>query len=226
MDVGQGEPAIGQGETGDDTGKGNGQGNGVGYGSHDTGTRDGSENGGDDPSWYHNPRSDIAEHGGRTPADHGKKHGSASGEVGANGHVNGAGWLHWIDVPVKLSGAAAIVAIALSADISGIADRLFQKVIRGMLRTKLKGKLVDTAKDLAQRRLKDGERALRSKADEMSATELAYAIDNLPASLELAAYAKMQAYARKQASTYRKIANKTANSQDKVSQHANKLASQ
>ena len=53
-----------------------------------------------------------------------------------------------------------------------------------------------------------------------------YAIENLPASLELAAYARMQEHARKQASTYRKVAREMARSQDKVAPHAHQLATE
>lgn len=228
LDIGEGDPMVGQGEFGQGEGEGEGQGTARGRGSSDIGTRTGSEHGSESPSWYQNPLSDIAEHGARTPADHGKAGGSAAGQRGSSGHVGGAGWLNWIDIPVKLSGAAAIVAIVLSGDISGIANRVFQKAVRGLLRKEIRDEVTATARKVAQNRQRQAaaKSELRANADRMSAEQLKYALANIDQSLELATYAGMQKHARQEANRYRAILAKNAESTGEAAAHTKKLATE
>ncbi len=230
ISVGEGEPTTGEGAETSKLSIGEGVGRGLGAhlgnGTRDTGTSHGRRTGSESPSWTSNRRADVAKHGGRTPSDHGKEGGSAAGEAHAVGHANGAGWLNWIDVPIKLEGAASIVAIVLAADITGVGDRLFQQAVRGLVRAKLKREIVKEAAEKVKGHVTDARRALRAQADTMSPRQLADALKDVRQSLELAFHAQLQRKARENADIYQTIINQTAEGVDDVAKHANKLATE
>lgn len=226
VDIGQGEPGDGQGVIGDGQGMGRSRGAERGRGSHDIGTQRGNANGSDSPSWVENPLAETVKHGGRIPKDHGKDGGSAAGKPHATGHSFGAGWLNVIDVPVKMAGAAAVVAIVMSADIAGFAQRLFQRVIRGVLRKRIEKEVLAQAKQVAKKRHSKAHAELRRNGGTMSPAQMADAVKQLPDSLELAFYDQLRAHASKQADTYWSIAARARQESGDIAEHAGKLATE
>lgn len=210
----------GRGQSGDDAhdGLGNGRGRANGYG-----------NGSTRPSRIQNKRADLTtEHGGHTPADGGKRNGSAGGTQGASGNIHGSGWLGLIDAPESVAPLVASGLILIDANIMGFGYKMLSRVVRGLGVNALRKALrKDAARIVAHDLAKVRDKLERSpRYRNLAVAEQESIIERARAAMTREYYAKSRTLFADKADTFDKLAKSYASQTGKTSEHIRSLAAE
>ena len=218
--LGEHKNGPGRGASGDEAhdGLGNGQGRVHGF-----------ANGSTRPSRMANKRADLTSgRGGHTPADGGKRHGSAGGAAGATGHIHGSGWLGLIDAPENIAPLVSVGLILIDANILGFGHKMLSRVVRGMGPRALREELVKDAgrlvgHDLARVRDK---LARSSRYRSLSTTEQAAIIQRARSAMTRAYYGKARKLFEDRAAEFEQLYARYAARSSRASGHIRTLATE
>ncbi len=98
------------------------------------------------PSHIQNKRAQLtSERGGHTPADGGKRFGSAGGTQRATGHIHGSGWIGLVDAPEYVAPLVSAGLILTDANILGFGRKMLSRAVHRMSARVLRKELTDDA---------------------------------------------------------------------------------
>jgi hypothetical protein len=168
------------------------------------GRRGGQEQGSEHPSWYRVDGAAIARQGGRTPTEHGEIGGSAGGERGGTGKIDGSGWIGVVDAPEEIAAAIAVGLIIADANVAGFGRGLFKRVVNGLTGEALERAIEKEARDVIARSLarKEQELGQIDAFARRSRGEQARILKNAEREMELEYYERLEKFARRQAEEY------------------------
>ena len=146
--------------------------------------------------------------GGHTPADGGKKDGSAAGSQGADGTLQGLDWLGLIDAPEKIAPLVSAALILADANFISFGQRFLSRVVRGLGVRALRQELAkDAARVIAHDMARVRDRLARSpRYRSLPSSEKQAILKRTEMAMERAYYKKASAHFREHAEMYDALA--------------------
>ncbi len=210
----------GRGRSGDESRDGRGT---------DKGRSNGHAAGGTRASRIQNKRADLVTgRGGHTPADGGRKGGSAGGTQGGDGNILGLGWLGLIDAPERIAPLVNTGLILVDANILGFGHKMLSRVVRGMSARVLRRKLTkDAARVVAHDLAKVRDKLARSsRYRDLPVVEQQVIIKRAESAMTRAYFARAKTLFAEKATALERLAAKYATHPGRVQKRIRALATE